>query len=495
MKRRRSDDDDQPEQFETGQSSPSAESSSPANEGDMADTETDSGYRNRAEAGPSQGSSRSGIGEPSSLTAPPPAKKKRTRTLTTPHQSAVLHALLAQNQRQKARRPGTRTHEGQGARSDLLRHASGPYGVHIPGTVLPPPPSPHHQPSVQSSAGSASYSGQMYPVPMPGPSSGSGSIGPYYDAPRSGARISGGIPQLSGPGVPGSSTTYQSYTPTTEDFDHFPPPPQHTRSEYPPHLPPHSHPSPESWALSGGRRSSPPAPSVYAPHRELARNLPSLALDEPYRLARLPPLESAPPRHWSHIDLPPESPTSYLPIGIASTPRPHTPLTILPRASEHPILPRLRIPTPPQARSTDDRILPPLAFPPPSAFLSTQSTSSFRNDEEHSPASAQTPGLPPSTTRESHVSTLSHRGSMTPPEPFRDPGSLLLSARHGGLQLSPLSLRAPQRPATGSHDAQISPIASSPTVSRSRRFDPVRAAISGNESRGSTPSATTEPQT
>lgn len=27
---------------------------------------------------------------------PLPAKKKRTRTLTTPHQSAVLHALLAQ---------------------------------------------------------------------------------------------------------------------------------------------------------------------------------------------------------------------------------------------------------------------------------------------------------------------------------------------------------------------------------------------------------------
>ena len=27
---------------------------------------------------------------------PPPAKKKRTRTLTTPHQAAVLHALLAQ---------------------------------------------------------------------------------------------------------------------------------------------------------------------------------------------------------------------------------------------------------------------------------------------------------------------------------------------------------------------------------------------------------------
>ncbi|KAJ7722641.1 hypothetical protein DFH07DRAFT_286285 [Mycena maculata] len=77
---------------------------------------------------------------PYSETSPPavaPLKKKRTRTLTTPHQSAVLHALLAQsrfpttamreevgrniglsarkvqiwfqNQRQKARRPGSDT--------------------------------------------------------------------------------------------------------------------------------------------------------------------------------------------------------------------------------------------------------------------------------------------------------------------------------------------------------------------------------------------------
>ena len=33
---------------------------------------------------------------PSMPQLPPPVKKKRTRTLTTPHQSAVLHALLAQ---------------------------------------------------------------------------------------------------------------------------------------------------------------------------------------------------------------------------------------------------------------------------------------------------------------------------------------------------------------------------------------------------------------
>jgi hypothetical protein len=34
--------------------------------------------------------------DPSSASAHPPSAKKRTRTLTTPHQSAVLHALLAQ---------------------------------------------------------------------------------------------------------------------------------------------------------------------------------------------------------------------------------------------------------------------------------------------------------------------------------------------------------------------------------------------------------------
>lgn len=58
-------------------SSPSVSSS----QGDMAD--------NEGEAGPSQSL------QTAQPTNPPP-KKKRTRTLTTPHQSAVLHALLAQ---------------------------------------------------------------------------------------------------------------------------------------------------------------------------------------------------------------------------------------------------------------------------------------------------------------------------------------------------------------------------------------------------------------
>ena len=60
-------------------SSPSASSS----QGDMADTEM--------EGGPSKPSTSEG-GAPEGQ----PPKKKRTRTLTTPHQAAVLHALLAQ---------------------------------------------------------------------------------------------------------------------------------------------------------------------------------------------------------------------------------------------------------------------------------------------------------------------------------------------------------------------------------------------------------------
>lgn len=72
------------ETAERGSSRHGPERSSPSlssSQGDMADTEM--------EAGPSQSS------DAPQPTASPP-KKKRTRTLTTPHQSAVLHALLAQ---------------------------------------------------------------------------------------------------------------------------------------------------------------------------------------------------------------------------------------------------------------------------------------------------------------------------------------------------------------------------------------------------------------
>ncbi|KAJ3982038.1 hypothetical protein F5890DRAFT_435576 [Lentinula detonsa] len=119
--RPREDDSEQPEakRFHADpMSSRQSDRSSPSSDsqGEMADTED--GEQSRRSPAPSE-----------------PPKKKRTRTLTTPHQSAVLHALLAQsrfpttamreevgraiglsarkvqiwfqNQRQKARRPRT----------------------------------------------------------------------------------------------------------------------------------------------------------------------------------------------------------------------------------------------------------------------------------------------------------------------------------------------------------------------------------------------------
>ena len=58
-------------------------SPSSSSQGDAADTEMESGPTSGQFAGQHQPQD-------------PPPKKKRTRTLTTPHQSAVLHALLAQ---------------------------------------------------------------------------------------------------------------------------------------------------------------------------------------------------------------------------------------------------------------------------------------------------------------------------------------------------------------------------------------------------------------
>ncbi|KAJ7727273.1 hypothetical protein B0H16DRAFT_756923 [Mycena metata] len=99
---------------------------------------------------------------PYSETSPPlvaPLKKKRTRTLTTPHQSAVLHALLAQsrfpttamreevgrsiglsarkvqiwfqNQRQKARRPGSQSDTSQPGPLPYSSFSNAPSSYHI----------------------------------------------------------------------------------------------------------------------------------------------------------------------------------------------------------------------------------------------------------------------------------------------------------------------------------------------------------------------------
>ncbi|KAI0271225.1 hypothetical protein BGY98DRAFT_937061 [Russula aff. rugulosa BPL654] len=128
MKRRHSDQD--------------AQSRSDASSNGI-DTETDVGHSGASSAQNTRRMREKMLRHSASPSTPPhppqPIKKKRTRTLTTPHQSAALHALLAQsrfpttamreqvgrsiglsarkvqNQRQKARRPRDSKNQGSPA--------------------------------------------------------------------------------------------------------------------------------------------------------------------------------------------------------------------------------------------------------------------------------------------------------------------------------------------------------------------------------------------
>jgi hypothetical protein len=358
-----------------------------------------------------------------------------------------------------------------------VRHASGPYGVHVPGTVHP------SQAPGQPMAGPSSLGGTTYTQYLRAGGSSPGSA-TYYDSSRAGARTSAG--QLSGPGVPGSAPSYPPYAPAAHGYAHFPPLRYSFPTgnpDYPPHPPPpHGYPSPESWAPSEGRHT-PPEPPVYAPHRDLSRNLPPLALDESRRPNRFPPLEPIPPpRHWPPLDASPQSPASYRAPGFTSPSRPVSSPIVASQSPTLSILPRLRIPSPRQTRSSDDRTLAPLTFPPPPPSRGGYSP----------PGSAHGSYV---LARDIRPSPVSRRDSTTSFDPRHEyQPSPPISTR--GVQLSPLSLRAPQGPPPESllpAEGPSSPQtpyevpSSSPTVGRGHRFDPVRAAISDNESHGGTP--------
>ncbi|PIL34641.1 transcription factor [Ganoderma sinense ZZ0214-1] len=201
-------------------SSPSGSSS----QGDMADTEM--------EGGPSKPSTSESAPEG----APP--KKKRTRTLTTPHQAAVLHALLAQsrfpttqmreevgrsiglsarkvqNQRQKARRP-----RGQATTTSapLTRPPQfGPFTNAPPGGAA----SDISPTAMTMHSGSSASADGFFPrglggmSEMPYGTAGPSSRGPlerfapaHRDAyfPEEYGRVGAPSAQLAGPGIPGSS--------------------------------------------------------------------------------------------------------------------------------------------------------------------------------------------------------------------------------------------------------------------------------------------------
>ncbi|PCH34906.1 homeobox-domain-containing protein [Wolfiporia cocos MD-104 SS10] len=372
-----------------GGSEPIMERSSPSissSQGDMAD--------NEMEAGASQSS------EVPQQPANPP-KKKRTRTLTTPHQSAVLHALLAQsrfpttamreevgraiglsarkvqiwfqNQRQKARRP-----RGQSGAPLTRPPQFGPFPNAPPG-----PPGALAGPSSQTTSPT-----ELFASTFPGEGGPTTSGRVYYDQTSQSYVRPMGISHLSGPGIPGPGSEPRSqYSSPVEAQGTQPSQPR--LSPLTSYHPPHS---------SYSYRSSRPATADQAldmyytasrsprPARPLSDDLTGRQRDPPIIL---PPLVLDPPRSRalpgsSHYGSP--SPTSVQ----------HSPTVIDPRRrwqpSEHP--------------ESQFAHRPPLNIPPPftlqprpqwddPAFSPFSRPALSRLGSVHSTAHAEPYGLPP----------------------------------------------------------------------------------------------------
>lgn len=498
MKRRRSEEQDEPPS--PAHSSPSPESAH-SHEGDIADNETDA----RGDGQHAGSSKRSFVPPDSSFIhsdGPPPAKKKRTRTLTTPHQSAVLYALLAQvrliargvssqaqpvfrhpivpfpddsdarggwpcdrveraqgsgacsasrrhthanvsspglvsgkscsrsspiyipsnrgfdhqNQRQKARRP--RNQGGQAAEQGTSGAVS---LANLPGSSQPASTSSAAYPA------SASYGATTY-----GPPATSASVSrALYEADLA-LRNSGNTTSptgLAGPGVPGPSTSHAASFAAGPSLPRLPPLSSSASAYgYPGRdLPPltRRRSSSEHRARYSGPSESAQSPTetwVHAPHRDMAFNLPPLAIDDepsiPRSISRLPPLDTSPfnyaapaPRHWPEGEPLVQSPVAHFGPSSARRSRSRSPPYPLPGYGSliHPTLPPLRVPS-------------------PSPHLQLR---------------------PLSATRPSTASWHTRSDEVLP---------------------SPLSAHFPRTRAT------------SPAVPRATRFDPVRAAISDHDS-------------
>lgn len=234
----------------------------------MADTET--------------GDSKDPAGEPSSPAKPEPVKKKRTRTLTTPHQSAVLHALLAQsrfpttaqreevgrtiglsarkvqiwfqNQRQKARRPKNPNVTSSTPTSQAATSAtSQPPLSYTPRT--PAASFPQHS-YVLSGPGVPGPDGSYAYIPPPGRSHDVSGTRPIR-APTASPRIRPYPLSLERPRSMSPPLLYRSHIPTMRS-----PRARELSRTLPPLIPPsHSYPEHEGASISrrGDSRSSLPS--------------------------------------------------------------------------------------------------------------------------------------------------------------------------------------------------------------------------------------------
>lgn len=164
--------------------------------------------------------------EQSPLTAPAP-KKKRTRTLTTPHQSAVLHALLAQS-----RFPTTTMREevgrqiGLSARKVQIWFQNQRQKARRPQSDSAPLSRPAHFGPFPNAPQSASSSHTAPDVPMSESFSDISEAGASRNpVPRSGPSLD---PGLSGPGIPGRRTS--PYPASSEEYPHIAPSPDSVSS-------------------------------------------------------------------------------------------------------------------------------------------------------------------------------------------------------------------------------------------------------------------------
>jgi hypothetical protein len=272
----------------TGDHRPRRSSPSSDSQGGMADNEMES-----APAGNSQQSG--------DLHSTSPPKKKRTRTLTTPHQSEVLHALLAQsrfpstavreevgraiglsarkvqiwfqNQRQKAKRPRSRSAQPSSG--------AGQYGPPLTTSRAPDRPALTTSPIASTSHAGASGLPIIAPFRSPGMPQSSGSSGANLPL------------RLSGPGMTGFESRMPLHVPPDrgDRQPHANLDPRSPRFEpYPDHGSRHPA-SPPLRALRSSRPLStyPSTPSDFYATRSARRRV-----HDPSRT--LPPLVFNPPR-------------------------------------------------------------------------------------------------------------------------------------------------------------------------------------------------------
>ncbi|KAG2130424.1 uncharacterized protein EDB93DRAFT_82559 [Suillus bovinus] len=241
--------------------------------------------------------------ELSAQTAPAPNKKKRTRTLTTPHQSAVLHALLAQS-----RFPTTTMREevgrqiGLSARKVQIWFQNQRQKARRPQSDSAPLSRPAHFGPFSSAPQSASSTQTAPDVHMsesfPDVSGACASRNPV---PRSGPSLD---PGLSGPGIPGWRKS--PYPTSSEEYSRVAPSPDSTSS-----IPNRSSHGLEEFPSLTLRE---PLPRMLAPRsflmHEGAQSPPSSRMLPPIQFSALQSRISTDPYVSPTSSLPPSKPSS-----------------------------------------------------------------------------------------------------------------------------------------------------------------------------------------